>query len=122
MHLMYENVSAFYAHMSDSALDDSLVLDTKTKGIFGTTKSGDMMFNSDRSGISKTGRHDSPDTTFTWIENRSRKARETLNESVICSSSVNAARPIELSVYLATKVGPTCSVGDLRACVCVCVM
>ncbi len=62
------------------------------------------MVSTDRSGISKTGRHDSPDSTFTWIENRSRKIRETLNESVICSSSVNAARPVELSVYLATKV------------------
>jgi len=111
MHLMYENVQAFYAHMSDSALDDSLVLDSKTKGIFGTTKTGDLMQNTDRSGISKTGRHDnSPDTTFTWIENRSRKARETLNESFICSSSVNAARPVELSIYLATKVRDLLSV------------
>ena len=39
MHLMYENVSAFYAHMSDSVLDDSLVLDSKTKvGIISVVK------------------------------------------------------------------------------------
>jgi hypothetical protein len=106
MHLIYRRVSKKFSHMTDEPLDDSLILDSKISGIFGATKLEPKNVFGMRGGKvgENTGRHDSPDSAFTWVENKGTISPNSLNESVICKESSTAAKPVQLSIYLATKV------------------
>jgi hypothetical protein len=105
MYLMWKHVQMNFSHMANAVMDDSLMLDSKSKGIFGATKSGDSGgLNSDRSGMSKNNSHEGvPSSSYTFVINRGKKSG-VLNESVLCTQSVSAAQPVGLSIYLATKV------------------
>lgn len=103
IYCLHVHVQRRYLVSGNNTLDETMVLRLNTYGLFGATKWDTVLIQADGSSV-RTGKHDTPDSVYTYVPNQDTPAPQELNRKYICKSSTTAADPCKLSIYLANRL------------------